>query len=103
MSQEVSFNVTREEAEIIKRIAKRAKSRCRMLDSLLTIEMDVTATHANGCPLKLTELEAAPDFDFAHDLCGIRHHLNRETGELMDYFLPRYADLSMADMAAGDE
>lgn len=96
MSKEVSFDVTPDEAEIITRIAKRAKNGCLFGYSLMTIAMDVTATHANGCPLKLGELETAPDFDFGHDLCGIRRHLNRETGELMDCFLPRYADLRRA-------
>ncbi len=60
-------------------------------DRLLKAEvmMDITATHANGCPLDLDKLLAAPDFDFAHDVFGIRRHLDRTTGELRDFFLPR--------------
>ena len=53
--------------------------------------MDVEATHCNGCPLKLTELLNAADFDFAHDLIGIQNNLNRSTGELENCFVPRYA------------
>ena len=53
--------------------------------------MDVTAVHANGCPLRLKQLYCAPPFDFTHDVFGIRGHLNRETGKLEDCFLPRYA------------
>lgn len=36
------------------------------------IMMDVRATHCNGCPLRLVELADADDFNFAHDLLGIR-------------------------------
>lgn len=53
--------------------------------------MDITACHANGCPLKLRELLAAEDFNFAHDVFGIRRHLNRETAQLGDYFMLRFA------------
>lgn len=53
--------------------------------------MDITATHANGCPLKLAELLAADDFNFSHDVAGIYRHLDRTTGKLLDCFLPRFA------------
>ncbi len=58
--------------------------------SLIEINMDIELCHWN-CPLKLEELLAAPDGDFGHDIAGIRRHLNRENGELMACFLPRYA------------
>jgi hypothetical protein len=53
--------------------------------------MDIIAVHANGCPLRLQELLRASRFEFSHDVFGIRRHLNRETGQLGDYFLPRFA------------
>jgi len=56
--------------------------------------MDVTACHLNGCPLRLQELLDTDTFNFAHDVFGIRRHLSRETGELGDCFLPRFADRS---------
>lgn len=36
-------------------------------------------------------LLAADDFTFAHDIGGIMSHMDRETGELTDCFLPRCA------------
>lgn len=52
--------------------------------------MDLTATH-HVCPLKLEELSTTDDGNFAHDVFGIRRHLNRRTGQLEDCFLPRFA------------
>jgi hypothetical protein len=58
---------------------------------LIDADMDICATHLNGCPLKLEELLAADDMNFAHDVFGIRRHIDRTTGELQDCFVPRYA------------
>lgn len=52
--------------------------------------MDITAAH-KVCPLKLEQLLAADDANFSHDVFGIRRHLNRETLQIEDYFLPRFA------------
>lgn len=54
------------------------------------LEMDLSATHAT-CPLNFAKLLGADDFNFAHDIGGIIRHLNRETGELGDFFHPRRA------------
>jgi hypothetical protein len=54
--------------------------------------MDVTACHANGNPLRLFDLAAAPEFDFVHDVFGIYRHIDRETGKLSDCFVPRFTD-----------
>lgn len=53
--------------------------------------MDIEAAHCNGNPLDLSALLTADDFNFAHDVFGIRRHLDRETGKLMDCFSPRYS------------
>lgn len=53
-------------------------------------DMDITATHANGCPLRLDDLLAADEFNFGHDVFGIRNCLDRKTGKLMRNFLPRF-------------
>lgn len=53
--------------------------------------MDVMACHCNGCPLRLSELLAADDANFGHDVFGIRRHIDRETGQLTDCFLPRFS------------
>ena len=55
------------------------------------VEMDIIATHANGCPLRLDQLLNARDGDFAHDIFGIRRFLDRQTGQLKGSFLPRFS------------
>ena len=55
------------------------------------VMMDLSATIAQGVPLRLKELLAADDFNFIHDVWGIQRHLNRETGKLENHFWPRFA------------
>ena len=90
----LNFKATKEEHMLISAIAKRAVEMAAkqgkeypMMDAV----MDINACHSNGCPLKLAELLEAPPFDFAHDVFGIYRHINRQTGQLEDCFLPRYA------------
>lgn len=54
--------------------------------------MNLTACHLNGPPLRLQELLEAPVFDFSHDICGIDKFMNRKTGKLSGYFVPRFFD-----------
>ena len=56
----------------------------------LAFEMDIAAVHAHT-PLRLTEWLAADDFNFVHDWSGIQRHIDRETGQLEDFFVPRFA------------
>ena len=60
----------------------------------LDVEMDVTATHLNGCPLRLEDFLAADNFNFGHDIFGIQDHLDRETGELDGRFSPRFTNVA---------
>jgi len=53
--------------------------------------MDLIACHANGTPLRLADLLNANEADFAHDIFGIRRHIDRETGRLNDCFRPRFS------------
>jgi len=53
-------------------------------------QMNVSACHASGNPLRLADLLAADDFNFAHDVFGIDRHLDRETGALLEHFSPRF-------------
>lgn len=99
----VNFNVSCEDAAVIQEIAGRAVKQMRKTltalngrveSEMLRVQdwaMDVTAVHANGCPLRLRELALADEFNFAHDVFGIRRHLNRETGRLGRHFVPRFA------------
>src|SRR5690242_3060578 len=91
--QEVSFDVTADDAAIIRKIAARGWEidwLRRSYADRMSMVMDVTAVHANGNPLRLADLLAADDFNFAHDMSGICNCLDRETGQLMRNFRPRY-------------
>lgn len=89
-----SFHTSRFEHELINKIANRAVALAMEYGTTyekMTATMDVTACHANGCELELQKLLDAPEFDFAHDVFGIRRHIDRRTGKLGDCFLPRSA------------
>lgn len=88
----VSFEVTKAEYELIGKIVKRATEKypTHGLDKM-TLYMDLTATHANGNPLRLKEFLEADDFNFAHDIFGISNHIDRNTGKMTRCFLPRFS------------
>ena len=52
--------------------------------------MDLDKTN-ESVGLNLEGLLAADDMNFAHDVVGIQNHMNRSTGKLEDFFVPRYA------------
>lgn len=98
MLDEVSFNVTAAEAKTIRAIVNRGweidwlrKSYVKAGCDKTSMVMDVTATHANGNPLRLADLLAADDFNFAHDMSGIANCLDRNTGRLTNNFSPRFS------------
>ncbi len=45
-------------------------------------------------PLRLADLLAADDFNFAHDVFGIMRHIDRRTGRLDNHFVPRFCSES---------
>lgn len=86
---------SKEEVRTIAAIAHRAvllAARYGFKYEFMDADMDITACHLNGMPLKLAQLLGADDMNFIHDVFGIRRHLNRETGKLEDCFVPRYAE-----------
>jgi hypothetical protein len=88
------FKASKDEMLTIVEIAKRTELLAQSIGvnyKRLDIIMDLNACHSNGCPLKLAELASADESNFAHDVFGIRRHIDRTTGELRDCFLPRYA------------
>jgi hypothetical protein len=85
----INYDTTQEETQTIEAIARRF-IKLHPVDQI-TVEMCLMATHMNGCPLRLDHLLAARDFDFLHDLYGIHRHLNRETGKLDSFFIPKFA------------
>lgn len=91
----ITFAVSKQEHELAMAVAHRALALCARLKGdpcrLQDMAMDVIATHANGCRLRLAELLAADDANFGHDVFGIRRYLNRDTGKLTHCFVPRFA------------
>ena len=89
----VKFDISKEDARIVAKIIDRADrlGLIRPSDDTLSINMDLVATHANGCPMDFARMLEADDFNFTHDYCGISRHIDRETGELTGFFLPRFA------------
>lgn len=92
----IKFDCSKTEHELAQRITDRALSLCARLGGdpcrRQDVLMDIVATHANGCRLRLEELLHADDANFGHDVFGIRRYLNRETGELTGCFVPRFAE-----------
>lgn len=91
----VNFRLkTKEESRVIHKIAALASKTARDVGvdyPTMDAAMDITACHCNGMPLDLEALLHADEFDFAHDVLGIRRHIDRETGKLGGCFVPRYA------------
>lgn len=85
----ITWSTSKEDYLIINEIVKRAKALGVQRDTL-SLDMDICAAHENS-PLRLEDLLKADNSNFLHDIIGIVNHLNRETGELEDCFLPRYA------------
>jgi len=82
-----------DEFKTIRKIVDRASDLLTEQDvkhDKLSLLMDVQAAHL-ACPLRLADMLTANESDLMHDISGIVRHLNRETGELMDCFVPRHA------------
>lgn len=75
------------EHDLICQIAQRAKEFGG--DPIGTM-LDIETAHA-AVRIDLERLANAPDADFVHDVAGIARHLDRTTGQLKDFFLPRFA------------
>lgn len=94
LRREISFDVSLAEMRIIKRIARRGHQLLKQhgVDRDRTsIEMDLCACHANGCPLDLEKLAGFDDFNLSHDLLGLAKCLDHRTGQLLRHFRPQCA------------
>lgn len=80
---------TPNEQQTVNAIVERAIE-ADIYDDAVGAHMDISATHFH-CPLRLADLLDADQFNFAHDMRGIQRHLNRRTGKLENFFLPRFA------------
>lgn len=91
-AKKINWNSTPAEHAIIMKIAKRAVALFSAYElDLQSIQMDVSACHLNGTPLRLADLLAADDANFGHDIFGIQRSLDRTTGKLDPMFCPRFA------------
>lgn len=90
----VSFDITPVEAALLGRILDRADEVYAEFGvelDRLTLSMDLAAANANGCPLDFARLLDFPRFDFVHDVAGIPKYIDRGTGQLLGFFVPRCA------------
>lgn len=85
-----NFTATNNQLDMIEKIVERARSHYGQIDTM-RMTMDLDACISNGCPLDLENLYKADDFNFSHDICGITQHMDRNTGKLMNCFVPRFA------------
>ena len=79
----------KKEREIVTKIIDRALDAGIYNDALMA-KMDISAVHAH-CPLRLDDLLHADQFNFFHDLHGIKRHISRKTGLLEHFFLPLFS------------
>lgn len=88
--ENIKFDMTDDEARLIQKIVTRALNNSYITGGeIIALEMDLAACNANGTPLDFEKLLAFDAFNFAHDIGGIRRHLDRDTGKLKDCFTPR--------------
>lgn len=102
----MNWNATKKEFEKIVLIADRAEWLNRKHGSPLLHErmewiMDIEGCHCNGCRLDLDVLLSMDDANFAHDVFGIIHHIDRGTGALKDCFSPRSAACYHSELKHG--
>src|SRR5688572_27000674 len=92
----VKFESSRAEMDLMSQIVDRARPMLEEINGpnwypTHEILMDLDACNSNGCPIDLERLLAFDSRDFFHDVLGIRRHINRETGQLENCFMPRCA------------
>ena len=93
----VKFTATKVESNLIREIVERVSrtlklKKQRQYFTNMDLQMDLEAYHCNGNPLRLHDLLNADDFNLMHDVVGISRHIDRETGKLQNYFLPRFTN-----------
>lgn len=86
----------KQEYDLIFKIVVRAQKMGITIGDHITQMMDVD--HANKqFNLRLEDWLKADDFNFTHDFCGIQRHIDRSTGKVGDFFLPRFAGKEKAN------
>ena len=81
---------TMDDHRTVKEIISRVEKLTAVKVDRVSMAMDIEAAHM-VCPLDLGQLRDFGPASMMHDVAGIGNHLNRETGELEDCFIPRCA------------
>lgn len=87
----LNFDTTKEEMLMIFKIVERVKSHKQFRVDTFKLSMDLEAVHSNGCYLDFAALLNFDTFGFFHDIFGIMENIDRETGKLLNCFIPRCA------------
>ena len=88
------FNAVSNSIDLIGKIAERGHGLFEEFFNLKVDRMDIVmdlVTCDTVCPLDLKAMLDGKDSDLIHDLAGINKSMNRETLELEDCFVPRFA------------
>lgn len=82
---------TKELALIFEVVDRAEKMNLVALDRLtLRMDLDFASMQFN---IDFERLLEADDYNFSHDVVGIQNHINRHTGEVEGFFVPRFADM----------
>lgn len=83
--------IMKERIDLMVAIAERAEERDLVAADRISLIMDLECADEQF-NLRLDELLNADPFNFAHDIVEIQRHLNRETRQMENCFVPRFAD-----------
>ena len=93
-TKRIKFTRAPAQAALIRQCVARADAIYRQAGGhpdKISLEMDLSAANANGCPLDLEKLLGFDDGNFLHDIAGIQNNISRTTGRLTGSFVPRSA------------
>lgn len=85
----MNYQLTTKDSALISTIMDNCKIPAR---HRLNMELSMRVCHANGCALDLDRMvKVGLTSDVVHDVYGIDKHTCRETGKLLNCFIPRFA------------
>lgn len=81
--------------ETLEKIAKRYEEMVHGYpDDRITTVMDLDVVEKQFPDADFNVLVNFPDDDFAHDIFGIKRHIDRREMKIIDCFVPRFVDAS---------
>ena len=87
----LNWDITPDDMRLIQAIVERGiamwKAQGIQLDPLRAA-MDISACHANGCPLELMRFLMSDSTDFVSDFSGIGMHIDNRSGKLVNDYKP---------------